>query len=66
MTFFVKCNNCGRVQEGIETKTEYIANPINPDTKEKWYSRTINNKTEHACNELCLKKGMVWPKWALP
>ena len=66
MTYFVKCDTCGKIQEGVTTETDYVGNPINPETDEKWYSRIINGKVEHACKESCLKEGLVWPKWALP
>lgn len=60
MTILVRCDTCGRIQESGPNNT----NPINPDTNEKWYSRTIACKEEHACKESCIKSGLVWPKWA--
>ncbi len=58
MTFIVKCDKCGKQQE-CEIQS---ANPWNEEKGERWYSKTIDGKTEHAC---CLEhttKGLVWPE----
>ena len=67
MTFFVKCNTCGKTQEADEFDKTFPCNPVNPETNEKWYSRTKDGKTLHACCEEHIPQGeMLWPKWAKP
>jgi hypothetical protein len=50
LTFFVKCDTCGKIQEAIEGAAHYACNPINEETGQKWYSRVKpDGKTAHAC-----------------
>lgn len=65
MTFFIKCDTCGIVQESEmgENGRDPI-NPINPATGKQWYSRVKDGKIEHACSLEHIKSGMVWPEWA--
>ena len=47
MTFFVKCNNCGKVEEAVDLG-HYPGNPPG------WYSRVENKKHKHACCRACI------------
>ena len=61
MTFFVKCDNCGKMLEANDNGN-YPSNPFDEETKQKWYSRTKDGKTVHACcREHCEDKALIWP-----
>jgi len=62
MTFFVKCNTCGKEQESNCNSIGDPVNPINPDTGAKWYVRLKDGKSVHACcREHIPEKEVVWP-----
>ena len=63
MTFLVKCDGCGNIQEA-DDQGHFPGNPENPGTGQKWYSRVPleTKKTVHACCRGCIKDGgMVFP-----
>ncbi len=60
MTFFIKCNGCKKIEVADDNGT-YPSNPINPSTGQRWWSRTKDGKTIHACSRECMDEGLVWP-----
>lgn len=61
MTFFIKCNGCGKTQESKCNSIGDPCNPINPKTGQQWWSRVKDDKTIHACSRECMDEGLVWP-----
>lgn len=62
MTFFVKCDNCGKEQEAECNNLGEPLNPINDETGVRWYNATKDGKTQHACcHDHIPKDGLVWP-----
>ncbi len=52
MTFLVKCNNCGKIQEAVDLGHK----PGNPDG---WFSRVEDHKHKHACSRSCIQDGQL-------
>lgn len=56
MTFFVKCDSCGLMEEAPCNPS---GEPYNPTG---WYSRLKNGKEVHACQRFHIPKDEgVWP-----
>jgi len=61
MIFIVKCDNCGKTQESECNSIGDPYNPINPDTRTRWWNRLKDGKTIHACSRECMDEALVWP-----
>ena len=62
MTFKVRCDCCGKEQTAPTNNIGEPYNPVNPDTRQVWYSATKEGKTFHACCHDHIPDGdPVWP-----